>query len=637
MRPRLLLTLASVALVAADLARPYLEPGIPVWQVALFGAWLAVVDAEWRARGTSRADRGAIAALLLFVGVVYLRHSRSLDADGLHYFAHLRSWMADFDTDLANDYSLLGVDPTTRNVLPVGAPLVWGLLVAPLFWLSHAGVALANTFGLAIDVPLGTEPAFVAAACLVSIAAAACGLLLLYGELRSVTSPLGSLTVVALILWGTPLRFYMRVLPSFAHAIEFLGAVGVLYFARRLRDQGSGRIAFATGLACALTFLARSQDGLLLLVPLMFLLNRAATGRRPAEAVRAGVSVVAGFCALAWFQSAIWLAMFGTPVLVPHKLLHGEAFVLQDGPRWLDVLFSERGGLLASHPFLVVALVGLAWMARREGAWVAAGVVVFVAMWRVNASIFDWWQVRRFTGVLPLLALGLVPFASALSRSGWIPCAAIALLALRYDVALDRLRTNPGVTAPVRAVVTETADGLVEDLYRLVEPLAPGAAVAALEGYLDQHTADGGAESFDLGDGRWGRLPRPARGFSKPEAEDGRVARWVSGREARVFLPLASAGELRIVIEVRSIETVLPQRFAASLNGIPLGAHDIGPVWTTARFIVPSGAARSGTNELVLNFERAPIFYQVRSREPREPRSAAIARILVHASRDASP
>ena len=69
------------------------------------------------------------------------------------------------------------------------------------------------------------------------------------------------------VWFGSPLRFYMRVLPSFAHAIEFFAAVLVLVASRRLRETGSPAWAVKAGLACGLVYLVRSQDGLLLVVP----------------------------------------------------------------------------------------------------------------------------------------------------------------------------------------------------------------------------------------------------------------------------------------------------------------------------------------------------------------------------------
>ena len=100
--------LLAFALVAADLIRPSLEPGIPVFQATLT---LLVVALVWRTRLRdlhAGGERWALLTLLVLSAFLYLRHPRSLDADGIHYFTYARSLIGDRDLDLANDYALLG-------------------------------------------------------------------------------------------------------------------------------------------------------------------------------------------------------------------------------------------------------------------------------------------------------------------------------------------------------------------------------------------------------------------------------------------------------------------------------------------------------------------------------------------------
>ena len=65
------------------------------------------------------------------------------------------------------------------------------------------------------------------------------------------------------------------------------------------------------------------------------------------------------FVAVALPQMAVWQAMFGTPVLIPHKAIHGDQFLHAAQPELLGTLVSERGGLFASHPAMLLAVVGL--------------------------------------------------------------------------------------------------------------------------------------------------------------------------------------------------------------------------------------------------------------------------------------
>ena len=617
--------LLALALVAADLLRPSLEPGIPVFQATLV---LLAVALVWRSRLRdlqAGGERWALLTLLVLCSFLYLRHPRSLDADGIHYFTFARSLIGDRDLDLANDYGLLGQEMHGPNVLPIGAPLVWGVLLVPLYLIQSL---LGAGFGFTVT---GAEPMFIAAACLVSIVLGCAGLFLLYREFRRDIEPLASLLAVLLVWFGSPLRFYMRVLPSFAHAIEFFAGVLVLVAARRLREAGSSTRAFQAGLACGFVYLVRSQDGLLLMVPAIFAFDAWLGHRRFDRMIREGALTLLGFISLAWIQSAVWWSMFGTPFLVPHKLLHGEAFAAPTAPKLLEMLFSDRGGLFATYPVTLLAILGLPFALRKSRPWAVSAMIVVVLQWRLNASIFDWYQVRRFTGTIPLIALGLVMVTPRLARAGVLAASLLVLLVHQYDVAVDSLRPLPGTPVPVRLAIRETAESIVAPVYESIEAVSPRLAVAALEGYTGSSLLLTGRSDLDLGrDDWWMRLPRPARRFSEVETEDGSLCRFVDGREARLWLPLRGHGELRISFEIRAMETEMPQRFEVEVNGRSLGHQEIVPAWQTARFVLPEDAWHQGTNEIVLKFEQAPMFFRVRGYGARAYRAAAIRKITFH-------
>lgn len=617
--------LLAFALVAVDLMRPSLEPGIPVFQATLVLLALALVWRTWLRDLQTDGERWALLTLLVLCAILYLRHPRSLDADGIHYFTYARSLIGDRDLDLANDYGLLGQQMHAKNVLPIGAPLVWGLLLLPLYVIQSL---LGLIFGFTVN---GAEPMFIAAACLVSIVLGCLGLFLLYRELREFVSPLASLLTVLLIWFGSPLRFYMRVLPSFAHATEFFAAVLVVVASRRLREAGSSAWAVKAGLACGLVYLVRSQDGLLLLVPAIFALDSWLAHRRFGRMIKEGALILVGFVSLAWIQSLVWWSMFGTPFLVPHKLLHGEAFARPGAPKLLEMLLSARGGLFTTYPVTLIAVIGLPFALRRCRPWAASAMLVLLLQWRLNASIFDWYQVRRFTGTIPLIALGLVMVTPRVARVGVLACALLLLMVHQYDVAVDSLRPLPGTPVPVQAAIREAEDSIVAPVYEGLESLSPGVAVAFLEGYTGSPLLLSGRSDLEVGRNDWWiRLPRPARRFSEVETEDGSLCRFVDGREARLWLPLRGHGELRISFEIRAVETEIPQRFEVEVNGRSLGQQEIAPSWQIARFVLPETAWHEGTNEIVLKFEQAPLFFKIRGYGARAYRAAAIRRITFH-------
>lgn len=614
-------------LVGLDLLRPYVGPSLKPIQwlagaVALFWLWRLFLR-----RGQASREwlpRLALAALLL---PVYVDHSRSIDSDGVHYYAYLRSLLFDFDLDLRNDYRLLDHNAEHKNVLPVGAPMLWSPFVVPVYVAAQA----ARLFGAA--APTGVEPAFQAAVALATFGYVVAGLYVLMETLTRFTTPAAAFWATLLCWVGSPLRFYLSVLPSMAHGTEFFAAALVLWAALALRDSpGSRARALLAGAACGLVFLVRSQDGLLLGLPLgllaPLLLNPATRG----EALRAALRLSAMFLLVSLPQLAVWQAMYGTPVLIPHKLLHGEEFMHLDRPELLGTLISPHGGFFTSYPVQLFACLGLFALAARDPLLAASTLPVLLAGWYVNSTVFDWYQVRRFTGLVPLLAPGLALLLAPLTRAGVLPAALVAFAAWRYDLAVDALREQPGQPAPVRAVVQRAADGLAEDAYALLEKHLPEAGVALLSAYTGEALLREPVSRIDLGkDSGLLRLPRPARNLSAVSAEKGVACRWVQGDvQATFFLPLAWDGEVTVTLTVHPLETIQPMHMEVLLNETSLGKSELHEGWRDYRFAAPAGIARRGTNALVVRFDRAPVYHRVRGSGPRQVRPAAIAAITLH-------
>ncbi len=626
---------AGSLLVILDLARPYAGRSLLPWQVAAGIATLILAYAWLKARGHRPREALPFVALGAFLLPTYLYHSRSLESDGILYYSFLRSVLLDGDLQLANDLVALGSDYSSPNVLPVGAPTLWSPLVV-LVHVAHQGIRL---FGA--GPPTGVEPAYQAAACLATQLYGAAGLFLLFDTLRRWFSPAAAFWATVICWVGSPLRFYLSVLPSLAHGAEFFAVVLVLraYLALRRRPGLAG--AAWAGAACGLAFLTRSQDGILLALPGVELGLRFWSGpERRRWLARLG-ALCGGFLLVALPQLAVWQVMFGVPFLVPHKVLHGDAFMRLGEPQLLGTLLSPRGGLFASHPALLLGVLGLVALALGSRSapraapfrcrYLAAALPVLLAGWYVNSTIFDWYQVRRFTGLVPLLAPGLAWALSRLSRTGVLLPALLAFAVLRYDLAVDRLRPQPGRPVPVRSALVELGDELAADGYRLLEPRLPRGAVSLLSAYTGEPLLAGQVTRVDLGDQpALLRLPRPARHLSAPAVEDGVACRWVEDRDTRFFLPLAWEGPVVLSVRARALETLRPQFLEALWNGRSLGRQAMRPVWAEYRFRVPGEAVQPGTNELVLAFERTPIYRRMRGSGPRRVRPAALAALTLH-------
>jgi hypothetical protein len=623
--PRVTASIVAL-LVGLDVARAYSFPELrPLqWLVCLLG--LVRLRGELLKRGRGTREVLPLLALAACLVPTYVDRSRAIESDGIHYYAYLRSLLFDRDLDLRNDYRLLEYNEHHLNVLPIGAPLLWSPFVVPVYAVMQA----ARLFGG--PAPNGIEPAFRGAVSLANFAYVAAGLFVLMGTLRRFVSPAAAFWTTLLAWVGSPLRFYLSVLPSMAHGTEFFAAALVLRASLQLRQAGSRTAALAAGAACGLVFLVRSQDGLLLGLPILLLTPGLLTRARQVPTLRLLALLGAAFVVVALPQIAVWQAMYGVPLLVPHKLLHGEAFMRLDQPRFFATLFAPEGGLLTNYPTLLVALVGLVCVAPSDPLYVGAVAVVFVAGWYVNATVFDWYQVRRFTGIVPLLAPGLAQLVAPLTRAGLLPVALVAFLALRYDLALHALRDAPGRPAPVRRILGELDDGLARDVYGLIEPRAPRAAVALLAAYTGEPLLDGPMTRVELGkDTSLLRLPRPARYLSEVSAEGGVACRWVQGEpDATIFLPLAWDGEVTFTLTAAPLQTEPPITMSVWLNDVVLGSRPLGEGFADYRFGAPPGTARLGTNVLTVRFDRTPVYHRVRGTGPRQVRPAALAAIMLN-------
>ena len=204
---------------------------VPLSHLAKDRVGQALKDSAGRSSSGSRRTRlrsalvvGEVALAVLLVPT-YVDHARVLDrGDSTHYYSYLRSLLFDGDLDLANDYALLGWPEVAAlpNVLPVGAPLMWSPLVVPVHLLRQA----ARVFGA--GPPDGTEPLYQATVAFSTLLYGTAGLFLLMGALRRWVSPWAAFWATVITWVGSPVRFYLSVLPGTAHGVEFFAAVLVL-------------------------------------------------------------------------------------------------------------------------------------------------------------------------------------------------------------------------------------------------------------------------------------------------------------------------------------------------------------------------------------------------------------------------
>ena len=376
-----------------------------------------------------------IAAIgMLFASVYVLaltafprEHGRILDGDSIQYYAYLRSMAFDRDVDFTNDYHLLylPVDgstesvwltsktPTGRveNLMSIGPAILW----APALGIVTIVLALGRFIGLPLPLD-GLAAPFQLSAGVAGVGYAAAGTYLCYRTCR-LLFPTAPSFWAAMAAWlTTPAVYYSIASPAYSHATS-LFAVSLFCF-QWLRTRGSHEVRryVQLGALGGLVALVRWQDGIVLLLPVIDL-TVAIVRRELRFAPAIGRAATVGSVALVTFapQLIAWQAIYGRPLLMPQ----GEDFMRWFDPAILSVLFSWRHGLLSWTPSVIVALIGLGFLIRKDR-FLGWSVITIVSVTvYVNAAVLDWWAgeafgARRFIGITVFLALG---FACVLSTS----------------------------------------------------------------------------------------------------------------------------------------------------------------------------------------------------------------------------
>jgi hypothetical protein len=214
----------------------------------------------------------------------------------------------------------------------------------------------------------------------------------------------------ALVAWlATPAAYYSLVSPAYSHATSLFASALFCYVWLRDRGDESIRHHLWLGALAGVAALVRWQDGIILILPLADLARLAAARRSSlfSAAVLAAV-MLCGTAIMLLPQMIAWRSIYGQFVVMPQ----GGSFMQWTKPALLQVLFSMRHGLFSWTPAVLLSVVGLGWLIKRDKSigWPAL-VVVLLAIY-VNACVSDWWAgeafgARRFIGDTVLFALGL--------------------------------------------------------------------------------------------------------------------------------------------------------------------------------------------------------------------------------------
>lgn len=396
-------------------------------------------------------------------------------ADEIEYFAYLHSATFDHDLDFLNEYTYFlnrfpdkyacppdspppackkfketFIDTETPTGLrpnfgPIGTAVLW----SPFYAVGHL-IALgghAAGFNVAVD---GYSKPYLWAITFGSAFYALAGLLLSYALCRALVGQAAAFWATFSIWLGTPVIFYSHLAPGYSHAASLFAVALFLYLWARWRDTLTVSRAIGIGVAGGLIAMIREQDALFLAVPVVYaafgVLGAARGGVWRAALATIGRVAVIGIAAIVTYL----------PQLLAYQILNGSPRPNKDvsdkmnivSPFFWPVMTDPAHALPFWSPIVLVALVGLGLLIRRNPRLGLALLVGFLLTWYINGAIKTWttagsFGARRFLNCTPIFVVGLACayealFVATRGRSlAWraiVPV--VSLLAICWNVGL---------------------------------------------------------------------------------------------------------------------------------------------------------------------------------------------------------
>jgi hypothetical protein len=373
----------------------------------------------------TRREALLAAALLATLPLVnpYLR------GEGNGYYAYVRSLALDHDLRFDDEYrrgdaafvaqAFRKADgqPWPPMVLPggylrnqwsVGPALLW----LPSFAQAHVVVRFLRELGRDVAADGYSFPYRLACA-LATAGYAFLGLLLAYRAAARLTAPAPALLATVALWLASSLPVYVYFLPFYSHALASFGVSFFLWYWLTRRPLNRARQWMTWGLAGGLVWQLEPLAGLVLVVAAvewLASLRPAGAGRVSRGALREAVT------SAAVFGGAALLA--ASPQLVIKHILHGSAVrtgslnrYFWGAPRLLDVGFASEHGLFLWTPVLLLSVIGLVMLCRREPVAGAGLLAAFATTYYVVSCYEAWHGIssfgnRFFVGLTPAFIVG---------------------------------------------------------------------------------------------------------------------------------------------------------------------------------------------------------------------------------------
>jgi hypothetical protein len=256
-------------------------------------------------------------------------------------------------------------------------------------------------------------------------------------------------TILATVgIWmASSLPIYMYFNPSWSHALSAFTVALFLWYWERTRLFRTAGQWVLLGLLAGLMGNVYYPNAILLILPALESVQLLLMKRRDAAQLTIPIQKVMLGCAV--FLVAFLASLF--PTFITRQIIYGNPFETGypaisawnwTSPALLKVLFSSDHGIFSWTPILILAVVGLVFLIRRDALLGAGCLLTFLAYYYFIASYPDWdglssFGNRFFVSLTPIFILGLAALLSSFSswmgktaRAVAIACPVLALLIL---------------------------------------------------------------------------------------------------------------------------------------------------------------------------------------------------------------
>ena len=400
----------------------------PLPRVVVRGSWIASTNEK----------------LLFFLFLLTLPLANPwVRGDGVGYYAYLRSALIDHDLRFENDYLAANesfvishIDEHGRllprlytktgyveNHFSVGPAILW----APVMLAVHGTVLLADRFGANVSADGYSRPYLLGMA----FTTACYGFLSLFLAFRIARKyfdrPWAFLATVG-IWMASSLPIYMYFNPSWSHALSaFTVALFLWYWERTRLQRTTGQWALL-GLMAGLMGNVYYPNAILLVFPGLEVVYILFAKQRDAGLLSVPIQKMMVGCGV--FLVAFFVSLF--PTFLTRQIIYGGPFETGypaistwnwTSPVLLKILFSSDHGMFSWTPILILAVVGLAFLIKRDALLGAGCLLTFLAYYYLIASYPDWDGIssfgnRFFVSLTPIFILGLAALLS--SFSSWL-------------------------------------------------------------------------------------------------------------------------------------------------------------------------------------------------------------------------